>query len=407
VGPLEEGAFRLLWLGRTTSAIGDMLVPVALAFAIVDELGGGARALGIVFAVSSVSRVVFTLVGGVWADRLPRRAVMVVCDALRAVVEAVVFVLLLAGAMEVWMFGVSAAVFGAASAFFGPASTGLVAETVRSGRLQEANALLSLSTTAASVVGPVTAGIVVATVGASWVFAVDSLTFVASSLFLAALRLDPQVRSARKRFLADLADGWREVTARAWLWVPYISFAFSNLVNATFLVLGPVVFAADLGGAGNWGLAMSIAGIGGLVGSLVALRWHPKRPLVAAFIVWSFGALPPLTLIGPSHPIVVGTAAGLWFGGIVAGSAFWNATMQELIPLEKLSRVDSYDWLISLVFQPLGFALAGAVAAEIGVDTTLLIGATVSGFVHLAVLGLPSLRAIRRGTATASKTVPA
>lgn len=371
-------------------------MPVAVAFAIVDELGGGAGALGFVFAVASACRVAFTLVGGVWADRLPRRAVMVTCDAVRAVVEAAVFVLLITGAMEVWTFAVSAGIFGAASAFFGPASTGLVAETVPPARLQEANALLSVSSTAASVAGPAVSGILVATVGAAWVFAIDAATFVASGLFLAALRLAPHLAPAKRRFLADLHEGWREVTARTWLWVPYISFAFSNLVNAVFLVLGPVVFATELGGAGDWGLAMSIAGFGGFLGSLLALRWRPRRPLVAAFLVWSTGALPSLALIGPLHPILVGIAAGLWFGGIVAGGAFWNATIQELIPIDRLSRVDSYDWLISLVFQPLGFAVAGTVAATIGIDTTLLIAAALSAFVHLAVLGLPSLRAITR-----------
>src|SRR5258707_15737926 len=106
-GPLEVLPFRLLWLGRTTSAVGDALVPVALAFAIVDNLHAGAGALGVVLAVSSVARLVFTLVGGVWADRLPRRAVMVTCDAIRAVIEAIVFALLLTGAMQVWMLAAS------------------------------------------------------------------------------------------------------------------------------------------------------------------------------------------------------------------------------------------------------------------------------------------------------------
>ena len=396
LGPLEESRFRLLWLGRTSSALGDSLVPVALAFAIVDDLDGGAGSLGLVFAVSSVARVAFTLIGGVWADRLPRRGVMVVCDVVRAVIEFATFALLLIGAMEVWMLAIAAGVFGAASAFFGPASTGLVAETVPAPRLQQASALLSLSRTGTSVLGPAVSGVLVATVGASWVFAIDGLTFVASGLFLAALRLEPHVRPAQKRFFADLAEGWREVTARAWLWVPYISFSLSNLVNATFFVLGPLVFAKDLGGAGDWGLAMSIAGAGGFAGSMLALRWRPRRPLVAAFLVWSLGALPPLTLIGPLPPVLVGLGAALWLAGITAGGAIWEATMQELIPREKLGRVDSYDWLISLVFQPLGFALAGSVAAGIGLDTTLIIAGALSGFVHLAVLALPSLRAIRR-----------
>jgi MFS family permease len=374
-------------------------MPVAIAFAIVDELDGGVGALGLVFAVSSLARVAFTLVGGVWADRLPRRLIMLTTDVIRAVVELTIFGLLFAGAMEVWMFAVGAALFGASSAFFGPAATGLVAETVPPHRLQQSNALISASSTTAWIAGPALSGILVATVGAAWVYAIDGLTFVASGLFLTTLRLAPHVRPASKRFLADLGEGWREVTARTWLWVPYISFAFSNLVNPVFLVLGPIVFANELGGAGDWGIAMSIGAAGALTGSLVALRWRPERPLVATFLVWSLGPLPPLALITPLPPIVVGVAAALWLGGIALGSAIWEATVQELIPRDKLSRVDSIDWMISLVFQPFGFALAGAVAATIGFDTTLVIAAGISGIVHLAVLALPSLRTIRRSSA--------
>lgn len=386
----------MLWLGRTSSALGDGLVPVALAFAIIGQLHGGAGSLGLVLAVSSVARVAFTLIGGVWADRLPRRAVMVACDLVRAVVEFATFALLMAGAMEVWMFGVAAAVFGAGSAFFYPASTGLVAETVPPSRLQQANALLSMSWTGASVIGPAVAGILVATIGAAWVFAIDGLTFLASALFLGALRLKPHVRPVKKRFFTDLAEGWREVTARTWLWVPYISFSLSNLANGTFWVLGPLVFAHELGGASEWGVAMSIASTGGFLGSVLVLRWRPQRPLVAAFLVWSLGALPPLTLIRPLPAILVGVGTGVWLAGITAGSAIWNATMQALIPREKLGRVDSYDWLISLVFQPLGLALAGTFAGLIGLDTTLLIAAALAASVHLAVLALPSLRHIKR-----------
>lgn len=396
LGPLRSTSFRLLWLGRSTSAIGDALVPVALAFAVIEDLHAGAQALGIILAFSSAARIIFTLVGGVWADRLPRRAVMLTCDVIRSLVEATVFALLLTGVMSVWMFAVSGTIFGAASAFFSPASTGLVVETAPPEDLQQANALISMSQTAAGVIGPAASGILVATVGAAWVFAVDALTFAASAVFLTALRVGPRAARDHQRFIVDLHEGWREVTARTWLWVPYIAFAFSNLTNATFLVLGPIVFARDLGGAGQWGLAMSIAGAGGLAGSAIAYRWRPHRPLVAAFLVWSTGTLPPLALLGPSNPVVVGVAVGIFFAGVVIGGAVWNATIQERIPLNKISRVDSYDWLISLVFQPLGFALAGAVAANIGIRTTLLVAAAVSATAHLSVLALPGLRAITR-----------
>jgi hypothetical protein len=105
VRALSERPFRLLWLGQTTSAIGDVMVGVALAFA-VFEIGGGRRPARPRARVLTIGRTAFVLVGGVWADRLPRRLVMLTCDAIRALVQAFVAVALLAGAAEIWMLAV-------------------------------------------------------------------------------------------------------------------------------------------------------------------------------------------------------------------------------------------------------------------------------------------------------------
>ena len=397
LGPLAERPFRLLWLGRTASAVGDALIPVALAFAVLDELDGSAGELGLVLAAFTASRVAFTLAGGVWADRLQRRLVMVTCDVVRAAVELFTFTMLLAGAMDLWMFAFTAALFGAASAFFGPASTGLVAETVSRPRLQQANALLAVSESGTSIFGPAASGVLVATVGPAWVFAIDGATFVASAAFLLGVRIPRRMPAVRERFLADLAAGWKEVTARRWLWFSLIAFSLSNLSTASFYVLGPVVFANELGGAADWGIAMAVGACGGLAGGAVALRWRPARPIRAAFVVWAATTFPPLTLIEPFPAVVVGLASALSFAGITLGNAIWEATLQEQIPGEVLSRVSSYDWLVSLVFMPLGFALAGPVSEAIGLDATLVAAATISLTVHLAVLALPSARALRSG----------
>lgn len=396
LGPLEERPFRLLWLGRTASAVGDALIPVALAFAVLDELDGSAGELGLVLAAFTGARVAFTLAGGVWADRLQRRLVMVTCDVIRAAVELFTFAMLLTGAMELWMFAATAALFGAASAFFGPASTGLVAETVSRPRLQQANALLALSESGTSIFGPAAAGLLVATVGPAWVFAVDGVTFVASAAFLLGVRIPRRAPLPRERFLADLVAGWKVVTARRWLWVSLVAFSLSNLSTASFYVLGPVVFADELGGAADWGIAMAIGAFGGLAGGAVALRWRPSRPLRAAFVVWAATTFPPLTLVEPFPAFVVGVASALSFAGITLGNAIWEATLQEQIPTDVLSRVSSYDWLVSLVFMPLGFALAGPAADVIGLHATLVAAATISLTVHLAVLALPSARNLRR-----------
>jgi MFS family permease len=396
LGPLEERPFRLIWLGRTSSLLGDALVPVALAFAVLDELDGSASDLGLVFAAFSLSRMLLIVVGGVWADRLQRRLVMLVCDAVRGGVELLTFVLLLTGAMELWMLLTTAFVWGVASAFFGPASTGLIAETVSRPRLQQANALMGMSEAGASIVGPALAGAIVAGFGAAWVFAIDAVTFAASFAFLAAVRVPPRTLPERMHFLADLAAGWREVLARRWLWACLIGFGLNNMAFATVWVLGPILFEEQLGGSAGWGLALGIGAVGGLLGGIVALRWRPRRPLLASVFIWSLTALPAVALADLQPTLVVGVALAGSFTGVALGNAIWEALLQERIPNEVLSRVSSYDWLVSLIFQPLGFALAGPVAASIGTDTTLWAAAALSVSVHVALLLLPDVWRLRR-----------
>jgi MFS family permease len=169
LGPLTERPFRLLWLGRTGSAIGDSLIPVALAFAVL-QIGGGATGLGLVLAAYTVGRASFIVIGGVWADRLPRRVVMIAADLTRFGTQAATAALLLGGVAQVWELALLQAAAGAAGGFFMPASTALVPQTVSSGRLQQANALLSLSQSATNIFGPALSGLSVAAFGPGTVF---------------------------------------------------------------------------------------------------------------------------------------------------------------------------------------------------------------------------------------------
>ena len=203
--PLYERQFRLLWLGRVSSAVGDALVPVALTFAVLS-VNSSQLALGGVLAAFTASRVGFTLVGGVIADRLPRQAVMLACDGIRAVVEAFTATMLLTHQMTLPLFFVTATVFGAASAFFGPASDGLVPQTIEAERLRSANALLGISRNAMNVFGPAVSGILIAVAGTGWVFAIDSVSFLASAFFLVQLRLPAQARAARSHFMREARE---------------------------------------------------------------------------------------------------------------------------------------------------------------------------------------------------------
>jgi MFS family permease len=391
LGALEERQFRLLWLGQTTSSIGDSLVYVALPFAVI-QIGGGAGELGLVLAAYTLARASFIVVGGVWADRLPRRLVMLTCDAVRGAVDAFIAVALLTGAMEVWMFVVTAILLGSAQAFFSPASTGLVPQVVSHGRLQQANALLQVSQTATNVFGPALSGLLIAATQPGWVFALDSLSFVISAAFLARLRARPQEAAPRQRFLADLLDGAREAWSRVWLRVGFLAAAVANVGIGILFVLGPLVAEDHLGGAAAWGLILTGGAIGGFLGSVLALRLRPERPVPFCLLAWSFGALPLLALVPPLPALVIAAGNAAFAGGIVYGNTIWETLQQREIPPQRLSRVNAFDWMFSLVFMPVGQALAGPLADAVGVETVLVSAALLIAVPCLAVLPLRGVR---------------
>jgi MFS family permease len=315
----------------------------------------------------------------------------------RCVSQATVAVLLLSGTAELWHLIVLEAVYGSAAAFFEPAATGLVPATVNPSRLQEANALFGLSRGAGFVAGPALAGVIVAVANPGIAFAIDAGSFLVSSASLALLRVPRVARGERKTFLSDLAAGWREFVSRTWLWVIIVWAAtYLLLVLAPFQVLGPLVAKESLGGPKAWGFILAAYSGGALLGGLLALRWKPARPLVACCLLTFVEAIPPalLALREPTAAIASAqVAAGLVMGFFMA---VWTTTLQQEIPERSLSRVSSYDWLGSLAFLPLGYALAGPVAAAIGVSTTLWIS---SGWVVLSTAGVllvPGVWALRR-----------
>jgi MFS family permease len=391
--PLQERQFRLLWLGRISSAVGDALVPVALAFAVLS-VNSSQVALGGVLAAFTASRVGFTLIGGVVADRLPRRAVMLACDGVRAAVEAFTATMLLTHQMTLPLFFITGALFGAASAFFGPASDGLVPRTISPGNLQSANALLGLSRSAMNVFGPAVSGVLVAIAGAGWVFAIDALSFVASAFFLLQLRLPAHARAARSHFLRELHEGFREVTSRSWVSAPIIGFAITNFCVASFIVLGPIIFRDHLGGARNWGIVSACGAIGAIVGSLASVRLHPPRPLSFGFVATMLIGV-PIAALGPALPvaaIAVAWAAGM--ASIALSNTYWDTTLQRRIPEAVFARVRSYDILVSFIFMPIGFVAFPLISKPLGVEATLLGAAALTVLSSLAVAFVPGVRAV-------------
>jgi MFS family permease len=389
---LRDRQFRLLWLGRVSSGAGDVLVPVALAFAVLS-VNDSYTALGGVLAAFTIARVSFTLVGGVIADRLPRRAVMLTCDLVRAVVQALVAVLLLTGNMTLPLFFVTMVLIGAASALFQPASDALVQQTVNPEGLQSANALLATSRNTLNVFGPLVSGLIAA-IGTGWVFAIDSASFAVSALFLVQLNVDSRVRAERQHLYRELREGWREVISRSWVRAPMVGFAISNICIASFLVLGPVIFRNHLGGVWDWGIVSTCGALGAILGSLASARFRPHRPLTACFISSALISVPIAALAGPLPLPAIAASWLVGFGAIAFANTFWETTLQRNIPERVYARVRSYDILVSFVFMPIGMLAFGPIAQTIGFTATLLGAAAVAVVTNLVVAVVPGVHAV-------------
>ena len=395
-GPFGQREFRLLFLGRTTSFVGNAFANVALAFAVLDLTGSKAD-LGYVLAARSVPQVIFLLAGGIWADRLPRHHVMVGSNVVSGLSQSAVAALLLSGHARIWQLAALAALNGASSAFFFPASTGIVPQTVPRPLLQSANAFLRLGLNSSFIGGAALGGLVVGATSPGVGIAVDAASFFLAAAALGAMRMPATLRMEGSSFVAELREGWREFSSRTWLWAIVAQFAVVNAVEqGTEQVLGPAIAKAHLGGAAGWGLVLTAGSLGLLAGGLVLLRLRPERPLLAATLGFMLTIPFLLALSIPASLAVVVAASALAGIGIEVFSVLWDSTLQQEIALEKLSRVSSYDALGSFVLTPLGLAAAGPVAQAAGTRDTILGAAALSLGATLAVLLSRDVRTIRR-----------
>ncbi len=360
---LRSRPFALLWLGQTISTLGDGAYLTALAWQVLILTGSGA-AMGIVLIATSVPRVVFLLLGGVIADRLPRRLVMLWADAGRALAVGAIAVLGYTNTLQFWQLIALGLLFGLSQAFFLPAYQSIAPQLVEVEALPSANALNGLTREIGMLAGPALGALLVASFSPASAFAFDALTFLVSALCLLAIRvpLKPLLaqeglatettkpRGARGLF-ADIREGIGYVAASSWLWVTIAIAAFGNALRAPYSVTLPL-HVRDFyhSGVGLYGAIFSAVAAGSILATLVVgqLRHISHRGIVAysALLVSSLAmiafALPvPHDLI----PVVTLTAGALDGAGIGVFEVIWVTVLQEMVPSEKLGRVSSVDFV--------------------------------------------------------------
>lgn len=376
--------------------IGNMMAPVALAFAVLDT-SGSPLALGVVLAARTIPLIVLLLAGGVLGDRVGRDRVIAASNALSGASQAVTAALLISGQARLWELIVLAAANGTAAAAGLPATNALMPQLVPREQLQQANALTSLTRAVVAVIGPGAAALIVTTAGSGWALAIDALTWFVAAALLVPVRVPEPAHSTRRPLTRDLAEGWDLFRATTWLWVGVAAFAVLNaLYEGGFITLGPALARGTDLGARGWGLLLSAQGVGVLAATLALLRWRLERPLLCAMIGFALFGM-PMVVLGATTALppllLVGFASGV---GVQTCSLGWSLALQENLPGQLLSRASSYDSLGSYAAVPLGQILLGHLGASYGVQPVVFACGVISVIVALLPLTVPAFRGIRR-----------
>jgi MFS family permease len=396
--PLRHRDFRLLWTGLAVSLVGSGLWLVALAWQVI-VLGGGPAQLSLVTAMYSLGLLVFVLIGGVVADRLPQRLVMLAADLVRAVVLLILGVLSLTGDLRIWHLAIGGLVIGAGEAFFFPSYTAILPRLLPENELLAANGLEgTLRPLAQQAAGPALGGVAVAALSPGAAILAGGLTYVASAGCLVAMKVRfvkgaadvPGVAS----IFADLREGSRYVRRTSWLWATLLfALALVLFIVGPFEVLLPFAIRENLGGdAGDYGLAVAAFGTGGAIGGLVISSGRlPRRYLTVMILMWGLGSL-PFAVVGFAGALWVMCAALFVVGATyTAAMVIWGTLLQRRVPEALRGRVSSLDFFVSLALMPVSMAVSGPAGAAFGLATVFLVAGVIPVLLAVAAILIPRL----------------
>ena len=395
---LRNPNFRLYFAGQTTSLVGTWMQRTAQSWLVLSLTGSGA-ALGAVVALQTLPVLLLGPYGGVVADRVDRRKLMLLLQSLMGLQALTLGLLTVSGRIHVWEIGALALVLGLNNTFETPARQAYVLQMVGREHVRNAVTLNSVLTNAARAVGPALAGILIATVGDGVCFLINAGTFVAVVVALLAMNtatIAPGEPVTRAK--GQLREGLRYVARTPELGVPLVMMGLIGMLAYEFQVVLPIAAKEVFhGGPQAYGFMTSAMGLGAVVGGLIvaARGGTGLRPLVLAAA--GFGAAITFAAASPSFAVVL--VAMVLIGALsVAFMSTGNATLQLNSDPTMRGRVMA---LWSVAFQgstPVGGPVIGWIAGALGARTGLGVGA-LACFVG-ALLGLLVLRRIRdRGTA--------
>lgn len=385
--------YRRLLSARLISNIGNGMSPTALAFGILALKGATPSSLSIVLVSQAIPLVIFLPIGGVLADRFKRAMIVSSTDIVLSVVIFGMAALFEFGHAHVLYLSILGAMAGILNALWWPAFPGLTPSVVTQDQLQSANAYIQVVSNFGVIAGSALGGILVASFGSGPAMTIDAMTFLIAGLLVWELRSYSEVKSESESMLSELRSGLREFMARRW--VVTIVAAFSVIVmvlRGAEGVLGPVLAKRNFDGAKSWALIATFESVGFLVGSLIGSRYRPKFPMLFCMIITYSASVYLLLMSIPAPLLVIGIGAFAWGTTADLWGVYWMTALQTHIPRKSLSRVVSYDAMGSLMFGPIGLALAGPAIVAIGLRNSFISGAIVVAVCVSAVLFEPQVR---------------
>ena len=383
---LSFPAYRALLISGILTVVAMSAFPVALAVTVLDA-GGSATTLGIILAVRVLSGVVMAPVGGVWADRLPRRTILILADGFRAIMGSIV-VFIDPKNISMWILGGIVVMMGVSDAFGGPAAGAIMPSILPDHLLPSGNVVRGIALKGSTIAGPGIAGAIVVSLGTHATYVATSIFFLLGAALLIRINEGPKVASENHRstFVEEVREGVRVVWYYKWIAAMIIMASFQlMLVIGVENVLLPVITKRDFGTASVFATAAALFSAGGAISAVICIKSKVKNPGLVSVVVWGLFILAPLVLAFPSSKVVIFVAYFIAGFSVGPWEAFWATQVQREVPAEYQGRVFAIDYMGSLGLMPLGMALAGPMVNIFG-ERELLVGVAIFHLIICAVV---------------------
>lgn len=371
---------KRLFIARFISNFGNGMGPIALAFGILALPNGSANMLGFVLGTTTVVFLLMAPFGGVIADKYGRARMVGLTDMAAGAVLFIQVFYFAKGDVPLAILLITNGFFGLMWGIFWPAFSGLMPAVLPEEGLQKGNALNAFMTNAGVISGAAVAGILIDIFGVAFTLAIDAASFFISGFMIFTFRhLTPRAQQTENTMLDDLLHGWKVFLS--FRWIVIIVGAFSFIVMcwaAAENVLGPLIALEHFNGAKSWSFVISAESAGLIVGSLIAIKVKPKYPMrflmissfTITFYIWSL-AKPQSLLMIAFGAFLFGITLDLW-------GTLWSTALQRKVPRDSLSRVSAFDAMGSMMFRPVGLAIAAPLSSLVGIENFLQILAAIT-----------------------------